>query len=348
MVPGRKVDAIIGFCQIRNFTDATEVLKETVMVFVNQVSEIVHGCVMDFHGAPNKNMGASFLVVWGLSGVAPERQTKLADMAIMSFIRILAEINKSRVLAVYRSHPGLQQRFPDYRVEMNFGLHCGWAIQGAIGSEFKIDASYLSPNVNVAARLEAATKQFCVWILISHFMVNLCSREVAVHCRLIDHVTVKGSKQPVRLYTIDMDNSRLEVQPWRRVERVVRNRFKLRQLREARKNEKWADDFKVWEAFDCDEDLIAMRSTYSTEFFQRFSMAYRNYEAGEWLVARDMLLTCYYAGVASFEAGRAYAGGGVRSAWPADGPTRTLLSFMEQTEFAAPSGWPGHRELTEK
>ena len=26
--------------------------------------------------------------------------------------------------------------------------------QGAIGSEFKIDASYLSPNVNMAARLE--------------------------------------------------------------------------------------------------------------------------------------------------------------------------------------------------
>lgn len=30
--------------------------------------------------------------------------------------------------------------------------------KGAIGSSFKIDASYLSPNVNMAARLEAATK----------------------------------------------------------------------------------------------------------------------------------------------------------------------------------------------
>lgn len=35
----------------------------------------------------------------------------------------------------------------------------GWAIEGAIGSEFKIDASYLSPHVNMASRLEAATKQ---------------------------------------------------------------------------------------------------------------------------------------------------------------------------------------------
>ena len=38
--------------------------------------------------------------------------------------------------------------------------------KGAIGSEFKVDASYLSPNVNMASRLEAATKQFGVPILI--------------------------------------------------------------------------------------------------------------------------------------------------------------------------------------
>ena len=45
---------------------------------------------------------------------------------------------------------------------MGFGLHIGWAIEGAIGSEQKIDESYLSPNVNMAARLEAATKQYGV------------------------------------------------------------------------------------------------------------------------------------------------------------------------------------------
>ena len=43
-------------------------------------------------------------------------------------------------------------------MKMGFGLHVGWAIEGAIGSYFKIDASYLSPNVNMSSRLEAATK----------------------------------------------------------------------------------------------------------------------------------------------------------------------------------------------
>ncbi len=34
--------AVFGFCDIRNFTDATEVLQEGVMEFVNSIAQIVH------------------------------------------------------------------------------------------------------------------------------------------------------------------------------------------------------------------------------------------------------------------------------------------------------------------
>merc|ERR1719487_2988908 len=254
MTPGQKVDAVLGFCDIRNFTDATEILQDKVMIFVNQVGEIVHGCVDDYHGAPNKNLGDAFLLVWRLSGIDQHKQRKLADMAVISFVKIVAEINKSPVLAEYRGHPGLLQRMQNYRVRMGFGLHYGWAIEGAIGSEFKIDASYLSPNVNMASRLEAATKQFGVSILISHWHVELCNTDVRRFCRLIDHVTVKGSKQPMRLYTIDIDYHALEIEH-RSMDRVVKNRYKARQLREARKNEKWAEDFKPADLFKTDIDL---------------------------------------------------------------------------------------------
>lgn len=33
----------------------------------------------------------------------------------------------------------------------------GWTVQGAIGSDNKIDASYLSPNLQIAYRLEELT-----------------------------------------------------------------------------------------------------------------------------------------------------------------------------------------------
>ena len=68
----------------------------------------------------------------------------------------------------YNNNLGLKARLGEkYRVRMGFGLHVGWAIEGAIGSEFKIDASYLSPNVNMAARLEGMTKIYGVPLLIT-------------------------------------------------------------------------------------------------------------------------------------------------------------------------------------
>jgi class 3 adenylate cyclase len=79
-------------------------------------------------------------------------------MTVIAFVKIIAQIRKSYNLDKYRKNEELNKKMPNYQVKMGFGLHVGWAIEGAIGSEFKIDASYLSPNVNMASRLEAATK----------------------------------------------------------------------------------------------------------------------------------------------------------------------------------------------
>jgi class 3 adenylate cyclase len=66
MLPGQKIISIFGFCDIRNFTDATEVLQEGVMLFVNEIGEICHGIVDRYSGAANKNIGDAFLLVWKL------------------------------------------------------------------------------------------------------------------------------------------------------------------------------------------------------------------------------------------------------------------------------------------
>lgn len=54
---------MFGFCDIRQFTDATEVLQEEVMEFVNSISKIVHTEVSLHGGFPNKNIGDAFLLV---------------------------------------------------------------------------------------------------------------------------------------------------------------------------------------------------------------------------------------------------------------------------------------------
>ena len=64
MIPGNKVVAIFGFCDIRSFTKLTNVLQERIIVFVNEIADIVHGTVDKFSGAANKNIGNAFLLVW--------------------------------------------------------------------------------------------------------------------------------------------------------------------------------------------------------------------------------------------------------------------------------------------
>ena len=77
---------------------------------------------------------------------------------MFSFLKIIAKLNKYEHILEYNNNPILQEKIPGFKCKMGFGIHQGWAIEGAIGSYFKVDASYLSPNVNMAARLEAATK----------------------------------------------------------------------------------------------------------------------------------------------------------------------------------------------
>ncbi len=58
----------------------------------------------------------------------------------------------------YERYKKIKKSIPEFKISMNFGLHLGWGIEGAIGSHHKIDASYLSPNVDLASRLESVSK----------------------------------------------------------------------------------------------------------------------------------------------------------------------------------------------
>eukprot|EP00163_Fabomonas_tropica_P026694 TRINITY_DN5013_c0_g2_i14.p3 TRINITY_DN5013_c0_g2~~TRINITY_DN5013_c0_g2_i14.p3 ORF type:complete len:129 (+),score=41.06 TRINITY_DN5013_c0_g2_i14:1029-1415(+) len=114
---------------------------------------------------------------------------------------MVEEIEASEDLKDLTNVKVLHDRIPGYATKMGFGMHYGWAIEGAIGSSLKIDASYLSPHVNLAARLESGTKLYGKMFLFSQDFVELLSPEIADELRRVDRVTLKGSNQPMVLYT---------------------------------------------------------------------------------------------------------------------------------------------------
>ena len=116
MMAGFRVDAIFGFCDIRNFTDSTEELQTSVMVFVNQIAEIVHMEVDKYGGSANKNIGDAFLLVWKYDNEnrSSHSDSILADMALFSFLKIIAKINKVQSILDYRHDERLTRRIADY------------------------------------------------------------------------------------------------------------------------------------------------------------------------------------------------------------------------------------------
>lgn len=329
MVPGTRVDCITGIARIRDFSIATEVLQAKIMTFVNQISEIVHGVVDEFHGAPNKNNGDMFLLIWRVDESTV--MSRHAEMAIVALAQVLGAVHRSHLLYTYRKHPGLIQRMGrNCRVHLSFGLHCGWAIEGAVGSEFKIDASYISPNVSIANSIEHATRIYDVPLLVAQSVAELCTPTMFGKCRLIDKVLITGSPRPMELFSVDLDFMSLDADEVRLPTRNwnTRQRFKARQYLEGQKFHKLNPSLDMAKVFDGDPNIAKMRERYTEKFVRQFNMGYQNYSQGEWEVARRMLR-------------RAGAALGV-----ADGPSEAILKFMEVPHgFVAPDGWAGTRDL---
>ncbi len=98
---------------------------------------------------------------------------------------------------------------------MRFGLHAGWAIEGAVGSRHKVDATYLSPHVNLAARMETAATQYGVPVLMTDSFYQILSTDPRKWCRKLDVITVKGSATPRSIYTFDAHPGPLSALPSR-------------------------------------------------------------------------------------------------------------------------------------
>ncbi len=196
----------------------------------------------------------------------------VADMAAICFILIIAAINKSRKIAKYRSYEALNARMPNYRVKMGFGIHAGWAIEGAIGSEYKIDATYLSPHVNLTMALEEATKIYGVPFVVSHHYYNLISKELQEAMRPLDCVTLHGFDEVTTIYTFDMDVSALELDAKEDVEMdkemQIIHRIHARERRDLIYKGTMKGKYRIKDKLKSDRDIRKMRVTYTKVAFR--------------------------------------------------------------------------------
>ena len=206
----------------------------------------------------------------------------------------------------------------------------GWAIEGAIGSTFKIDASYLSPHVNIASRLEAATKQYGVPLLISDHLHRFFSPRFQAISRKIDCVTLKGSQEPLSLYTFDLCVD--DLPPSKIKENITRDQ--QIEIGYIKKNAFLdgidIEEIHVEDVLDHDKAMKMLLKNFNISFHEMFKEAMECYLSGDWIKSID-----------KFEKAIAIKGDD-------DGPSKAILNFVMKTGGVKPEDWKGFRELTEK
>ena len=348
---GKKKTAIFGFCDIRQFEEINLALEERTMLLVNEIAEIVHSSVDRFGGATNKNIGEAFLNVWKFYNETPVRGGKesvqkkdnlleidptnpqvgiTADESVLAFLRVIMKINKSYNILNYRNNEDILKRVPNFRLNMGFGLHMGYGIEGAVGSTYKIDASYLSPNVNIAARLESASRQFGLSLLISGPLYKLLTEDMKHICRFVDCVMVKGSELPLDLYTIDVN---LELKPQNQKKIMIMSN-KDKRKRFAEKKELFIKEVEFTRSaakivLEKSSYIELLRTKKTDEFYSLWKEGTEAYKEGDFKKAGDCFKKCLNLD-------------------PSDGPAKTLLGYFERMNYRAPSDWKGVRELTSK
>lgn len=183
---GEERDVCVLFLDIRDFSRiAAERTPPAVMEYLNRLFGAMITVVNDHRGIVNKFLGDGFMAVFG----APVGDSQLCRNAVTCGLRLLEVVEDL-------SRRGV---IPPTRV--GIGLHVGTAVTGNVGSEERKEYTVIGDTVNLAARIEQATKPLGARMLISEAVWAALGTET-VAGEDVGVVELKGQSQPVRLWKL--------------------------------------------------------------------------------------------------------------------------------------------------
>ncbi|SBT46598.1 adenylyl cyclase alpha, putative [Plasmodium ovale wallikeri] len=340
LINGEVVYSVFSFCDIRNFTEITETLKEKIMIFINLVAEIIHECCDFYGGSINKNIGDAFLLVWKCKKgdfskknqnsleskycmrednsyddiSEKENIRRICDLAFLSTVQTLIRLQQSEKIRAFLKNEKIDDLIDKSALELSFGLHFGWAIEGAIGSSYKIDLSYLSENVNIASRLQDISKIYKSNIVISGDFYDNMSENFKIQKERTVHIFETFVTPPCA------DRKMIK----------ILDDIKKKTQRRRRKKEVSNLTYDLYAEYARSNDVKSVRVHFPGEYLTLFENALELYLSGNW---RESKITLDY----------------LKNKFSIDDYiVYQLLDFMNTSNFIAPSDWCGYRRFLQK
>jgi adenylate cyclase len=178
---GEQVEVTVMFIDVRDFTGFAErTPAPEVVAAINQLFERIVPVIHAHGGRIDKYVGDGLMAVFG----APRRQPDHADQALAAALEIAEAVRSG-------------QAGP---LEIGIGLNSGTVVAGNIGGDQRFEFSVIGDAVNVAARVEAATRQTGDQVLVADRTAALLR---APRVKLVERpgIELKGKRQSVRVFT---------------------------------------------------------------------------------------------------------------------------------------------------
>jgi adenylate cyclase len=187
---GEVRELTILFCDVRGFTTISERMQadpERLTQLVNRILTALSNCVLTEKGTIDKYIGDCIMAFWNAPLDEPEHALRGARGAL-AMLDAIATLNRDLAAE------GLPS------IAIGVGLNTGRCVVGNMGSEKQFDYSALGDSVNLASRLESASKELGVSIVIG----PETARQIGDRLPLIglETIHVKGKEEAITPHTI--------------------------------------------------------------------------------------------------------------------------------------------------
>ena len=192
VLKGERRRITVLFSDIRGFTTIAEVMRpEAVVRLLGEYFERMVEVVMRHQGTIDKFLGDGMMVIFG----APLDDAYQEEHAVAAAIEMQRELSTLSTKWQAEGRP---------TIRMGIGINSGAAIVGNIGSDQRMEYTAIGDTVNLASRLESASKELNVEIVVSEQTYDAV--RPLFRWKSVGEVTVRGRVEPVRAYSVEGSN----------------------------------------------------------------------------------------------------------------------------------------------
>ena len=186
MLAGRVEEISIMFCDVTGFSAASEKLGPArTMAWIGQVMRELHECVIENEGVVIDYVGDELIAMWG----APATQSNHAELACKTALAIKERLTQANARDEFLMPASVRT-----------GINTGIAHVGDTGTKYRLKYGAMGDTVNLASRIQGATKFFGCETLISRETRDQLGDDLL--CRRIGKVKVVNIERPIELFEI--------------------------------------------------------------------------------------------------------------------------------------------------